>query len=185
MSFPSRAPLCLATDGHYSGQSSRFTCPGVNVYFTASVFFGTLGARRVFGKGAIYTTLLTAFPIGFFVPIIFYLFQRKLPRTHWIAKIHPVMLLNGASSWTAPVSLLRALHLSNSANTYKVQHRLLLARCHPWLAQYGVPSPALLGLLVQIQLRSLRSFLFWYGVLRADYLLCGKLQEFRGELVGQ
>ncbi|KAH7066492.1 OPT oligopeptide transporter [Paraphoma chrysanthemicola] len=83
-----------------TNQKDRFTCPGVNTYFTAAVLFGSLGARKVFGTGGIYTTLLSAFPIGFALPILFYFFQRKLPRTHWVAKIHPVMLMSGGSNWS-------------------------------------------------------------------------------------
>ena len=83
-----------------TNQKDRFTCPGVNTYFTAAVLFGSLGARKVFGSGGIYTVLLSSFPVGFALPIVFYFFQRKLPRTHWAAKIHPVMLMSGGSNWS-------------------------------------------------------------------------------------
>lgn len=88
---------------HHSNQKDRFSCPGVNTYFTAAVLFGSLGARKVFGSGGIYTALLSAFPVGFAIPILFYVFQRRFPRTHWVAKIHPVMILSGGISWS-PVS---------------------------------------------------------------------------------
>ncbi|KAI3539852.1 OPT oligopeptide transporter [Colletotrichum filicis] len=83
-----------------TNQKDRFTCPGVNTYFTAAVLFGSLGARKVFGSGGIYTALLSAFPVGFALPFVFYYFQRKFPRTHWFAKIHPVMILSGGISWS-------------------------------------------------------------------------------------
>ncbi|KAK2016121.1 OPT oligopeptide transporter [Colletotrichum eremochloae] len=86
--------LCSTT------QKDRFTCPGVNTYFTAAVLFGSLGARKVFGSGGIYTALLSAFPVGFAVPFFLYYFQRKFPRTHWFSKIHPVMILSGGISWS-------------------------------------------------------------------------------------
>ncbi|KAF2709098.1 OPT oligopeptide transporter [Pleomassaria siparia CBS 279.74] len=83
-----------------ANQSSKFTCPGVNTYFTAAVLFGSLGARKVFGSGGIYTVLLSAFPVGFILPFLFYAFQRKYPRTHWVSKVHPVMLLYGGVQWS-------------------------------------------------------------------------------------
>ncbi|KAK1621551.1 OPT oligopeptide transporter protein-domain-containing protein [Colletotrichum phormii] len=83
-----------------TSQKDRFTCPGVNTYFTAAVLFGSLGASKVFGSGGIYTALLSAFPVGFALPFMFYYFQRKLPRTHWFAKIHLVMILSGGISWS-------------------------------------------------------------------------------------
>ncbi|KAJ0383775.1 hypothetical protein COL922a_009773 [Colletotrichum nupharicola] len=69
-----------------TNQKDRFSCPGVNTYFTAAVLFGSLGARKVFGSGGIYTALLSAFPVGFAIPILFY--------------IHPVMILSGGISWS-------------------------------------------------------------------------------------
>ncbi|KAK2028611.1 OPT oligopeptide transporter [Colletotrichum zoysiae] len=83
-----------------TNQKDRFTCPGVNTYFTAAVLFGSLGARKVFGSGGIYTALLSAFPVGFAVPFVLYYFQRNYPRTHWFSKIHPVMILSGGISWS-------------------------------------------------------------------------------------
>ncbi|KAL4964051.1 OPT oligopeptide transporter protein-domain-containing protein [Aspergillus stella-maris] len=83
-----------------SNQKDRFTCPGVNTYFTAAVLFGSIGAKKVFGTGGQYTALLSAFPIGFAIPIIIYYAQKRLPRTHWFTKFHPVMFLNGGVHWS-------------------------------------------------------------------------------------
>ncbi|KAL4950333.1 OPT oligopeptide transporter protein-domain-containing protein [Aspergillus filifer] len=78
-----------------SNQKDRFNCPGVNTYFTAAVLFGGIGAKEVFGTGGQYTALLSAFPIGFAIHFIIYYSQKRLPRTHWLTKFHPVMFLNG------------------------------------------------------------------------------------------
>ncbi|KAL1863148.1 hypothetical protein Daus18300_008141 [Diaporthe australafricana] len=85
-------------------QPNRFTCPGVNTYFTAAVLFGSLGARKVFGTGAQYTAMMSAFPVGFALPIVLYLLTRRLPRSHWVSKIHPVMILSGGIHW-APYNI--------------------------------------------------------------------------------
>ncbi|KAK7990274.1 OPT oligopeptide transporter [Apiospora arundinis] len=42
----------------------RFTCPGINTFFTASVLWGTIGPRRVFGAGGTYTATLVGWPLG-------------------------------------------------------------------------------------------------------------------------
>lgn len=75
----------------------------MNTYFTAAVLFGSMGARKVFGKNGQYTTLLSAFPVGAVIPLIFYLVQQRLPKTHWFRRAHPVPLLNGGTTWS-PVS---------------------------------------------------------------------------------
>ncbi|KAL4784292.1 OPT oligopeptide transporter protein-domain-containing protein [Aspergillus varians] len=81
-------------------QKSRFTCPNLQSYFTAAVLFGSLGARRVFGSGAQYTALLAAFPAGLAFPVIHYYATRHLPKTNILTKIHPVVILSGAHSWS-------------------------------------------------------------------------------------
>ncbi|CAG8213228.1 unnamed protein product [Penicillium olsonii] len=81
-------------------QKDRFTCPGVNTYFTAAVLFGSLGARKMFGAKGPYATLLSAFPIGLALPFVFYFIQKRLPRNHWFGKIHPVMFLSGGIHWS-------------------------------------------------------------------------------------
>jgi len=48
--------------------SFGFTCPGQNTFFTASVFWGTLSAKRLFGPGRRYNNLLIGFPVGLVMP---------------------------------------------------------------------------------------------------------------------
>ncbi|KAL4947343.1 OPT oligopeptide transporter protein-domain-containing protein [Aspergillus filifer] len=81
-------------------QRDKFTCPNLQSYFTAAVLFGSLGARRVFGAGAQYTALLAAFPAGLLFPIIHYYATRRLPKTHFLTKIHPVVILSGGHTWS-------------------------------------------------------------------------------------
>ncbi|KAF4454414.1 hypothetical protein F53441_3040 [Fusarium austroafricanum] len=81
-------------------QKDRFTCPGVESYFTAAVLFGSLAPQRVFGKGGVYTALLAAFPVGLAFPIVYYYATRKLPKTHWLTKIHPVVIFSGGHIWS-------------------------------------------------------------------------------------
>ncbi|KAJ5197519.1 OPT oligopeptide transporter [Penicillium cf. viridicatum] len=81
-------------------QPDRFTCPGVNTYFTAAVLFGSLGARKKFGANGTYTTLLSAFPIGLALPFVFQFIQKRLPRNHWFGRVHPVMFLAGGMHWS-------------------------------------------------------------------------------------
>ncbi|KAM5344246.1 hypothetical protein ACJ41O_012783 [Fusarium nematophilum] len=81
-------------------QKDKFTCPGVETYFTAAVLFGSLAPRKVFGQGAQYTAMLAAFPVGLAFPVLYYYATRKLPRTHWLAKIHPVVIFSGGHTWS-------------------------------------------------------------------------------------
>ena len=58
-------------------QKDNFTCPGANIFFTASVLWGTLGPKKMFGAGATYNGLLWGFLIGALLPVPFYFLGRK------------------------------------------------------------------------------------------------------------
>lgn len=45
-----------------------FSCPGHNTFFTAAVFWGTLGPQKLFGPGQRYNLLLLGFPVGLALP---------------------------------------------------------------------------------------------------------------------
>lgn len=83
-----------------AGQKNRFTCPGINTFFTAAVLWGTLGPHKMFGSGGQYTWLLVGFPIGLILPFIIYYAQKKLPKLAWLRQVHPVVLLYGPLSWS-------------------------------------------------------------------------------------
>ncbi|WWC92468.1 OPT family small oligopeptide transporter [Kwoniella dendrophila CBS 6074] len=81
-----------------------FSCPGINTFFTAAVFWGTLGPKKLFGSEGQYKALLIGFPVGLVMPIIVYFLRKKYPRTSWLRQIHPVMLCYGGINW-APYNL--------------------------------------------------------------------------------
>ncbi|KAH6989810.1 OPT oligopeptide transporter protein-domain-containing protein [Ilyonectria sp. MPI-CAGE-AT-0026] len=83
-----------------TNQKDKFSCPGVESYFTAAVLFGSLAPRKVFGAGAQYTAMLAAFPVGLAFPILYYYAIRRLPKTHWLTKIHPVVIFSGGHTWS-------------------------------------------------------------------------------------
>lgn len=108
-------------------QKDRFTCPGINTFFTAAVLWGTLGPQKMFGKGGMYTWLLIGFPIGFILPfgmpsrtlqeiytchsilispsLVVYYARKRFPKATILRSIHPVVILAGGLIW-APVSYL-------------------------------------------------------------------------------
>ncbi|KAI1840281.1 hypothetical protein JX266_013500 [Neoarthrinium moseri] len=82
---------------------NRYTCPGINTFFTASVLWGTVGPVKVFGKGGLYPALLVGFPLGFVLPIAFFFIQKKYKKG-WLRQVHPVAMFYGALS-LAPYNL--------------------------------------------------------------------------------
>ncbi|EJD47639.1 OPT oligopeptide transporter [Auricularia subglabra TFB-10046 SS5] len=82
-------------------QKDHFTCPGINTFFTASVLWGTLGPKRMFGVGAIYSALVWFFLIGAALPVIFYFLSR---RYKFLKSVHLPAVMTGGLIW-APYSL--------------------------------------------------------------------------------
>ena len=82
----------------------RFTCPGPNTFFTAAVFWGTVGPRKIWGAGGQYAATLIGFPFGIVLVVTFYLLSRRWPKNAVIRNAHPVVMLGGALSW-APYNL--------------------------------------------------------------------------------
>ena len=82
-------------------QKGRFTCPNINTFFTGSLFLGTLGPKKMFGPGAIYSPLLWCFLIGALVPIPFYYLRKKSKLFRYF---HAPVFLRGGIIW-APFNL--------------------------------------------------------------------------------
>ncbi|CAN6678868.1 unnamed protein product [Malus baccata var. baccata] len=72
--------------------TSPWTCPGDTVFFNASVIWGLVGPKRIFGSRGLYGGLNWFFLVGALGPVIVWLFHRAFPRQKWIAYINlPVL----------------------------------------------------------------------------------------------
>lgn len=82
----------------------RFTCPNENTFFTAAVLWGTIGPRKLWGPGGMYTATLAGFPFGCALVLAFWYLSKKFPNNNILRNIHPVIILTGGISW-APYNL--------------------------------------------------------------------------------
>ncbi len=80
------------------------SCPTIHTFFTASVLWGTLGPKKMFGVGGQYTVLMAAWPIGALIPVVVWLVRKRFPGQKWMRQISPVVFLSGALNW-APYNL--------------------------------------------------------------------------------
>lgn len=96
-------------------QPSQLVCPHNQVFFTASAVWcvfctfvrdetwlnvylrGLIGPSRQFGKGSIYHPQLYAIIVGAFLPIPFWLWQRRYPNS-WIKWVSTPVVLNGVAN---------------------------------------------------------------------------------------
>jgi len=75
-------------------QPHQLTCPTNEVFFAASAVWGLIGPARQFGKGNVYHPELYALAIGAVLPIPFWWWQRKHPKS-FMKYINIPVFLNG------------------------------------------------------------------------------------------
>ncbi|KAJ8770489.1 hypothetical protein K2173_017980 [Erythroxylum novogranatense] len=67
---------------------SPWTCPKYRVTFDASVIWGLIGPRRLFGPGGLYRNLVWLFLIGAFLPVPVWILSKMFPAKKWIPLIN-------------------------------------------------------------------------------------------------
>lgn len=83
--------------------NSPWTCPGDRVFFDASVIWGLVGPRRIFGSLGNYKALNWFFLIGASGPLLVWLLHKAFPSKKWIKLINLPVLL-GATAVMPPAT---------------------------------------------------------------------------------
>ncbi|PIA52583.1 hypothetical protein AQUCO_01000455v1 [Aquilegia coerulea] len=82
---------------------SPWTCPQDRVFFDASVLWGLIGPKRIYGSLGYYSALNWFFLGGFLGPVLVWLLHKAFPKKTWISKINLPILL-GATAMTPPAT---------------------------------------------------------------------------------
>ncbi|KAL5540324.1 hypothetical protein UlMin_042886 [Ulmus minor] len=82
---------------------SPWTCPGDRVFFDASVIWGLVGPKRIFGSDGNYAAMNWFFFGGAIGPIIVWLLHKAFPKQSWIPLINLPVLL-GATGMMPPAT---------------------------------------------------------------------------------
>ncbi|KAI3961278.1 hypothetical protein MKX01_006992 [Papaver californicum] len=78
--------------------NSPWTCPGDRVFFDASVIWGLVGPRRIFGPLGNYAALNWFFLGGAVGPILVWFLHKAFPKQSWIPLINLPVLLGATAS---------------------------------------------------------------------------------------
>ena len=84
---------------------SPWTCPGDRVFFDASVIWGLVGPKRIFGSLGNYPSMNWFFLGGALGPVVVWVFHKAFPKQSWIPLINLPVLL-GATSMMPPATSL-------------------------------------------------------------------------------
>lgn len=74
-------------------QPQRFTCPTVNIFYTASILWGAIGVERSFGPRSPYYSLFYGLIVGAIVPLITWYTSRKIKWAPLTALSAPVIFV--------------------------------------------------------------------------------------------
>ncbi|KAL4594728.1 hypothetical protein ACB092_12G040000 [Castanea dentata] len=84
-------------------KDSPWTCPTDHVFFDASVIWGLVGPRRIFGDLGEYGNINWFFLGGAIAPLLVWLAHKAFPKQDWIRLVHMPVLL-GATSMMPPAT---------------------------------------------------------------------------------
>ncbi|CAN6482294.1 unnamed protein product [Victoria cruziana] len=84
-------------------EGSPWTCPSDRVFFDASVIWGLVGPKRMFGPLGVYPALNWFFLGGAVGPVIVWLLHKAFPKQTWIPLINLPVLL-GATAMMPPAT---------------------------------------------------------------------------------
>uniref|UniRef100_A0A5B7B5B4 Putative oligopeptide transporter 4-like n=1 Tax=Davidia involucrata TaxID=16924 RepID=A0A5B7B5B4_DAVIN len=85
--------------------NSPWTCPNDRVFFDASVIWGLVGPRRIFGPLGNYSALNWFFLGGVMGPIIVWVLHRAFPKQSWIPLINLPVILGATANMPPATSL--------------------------------------------------------------------------------
>lgn len=85
--------------------NSPWTCPNDHVFFDASVIWGLVSPKRIFGSEGNYTALNWFFLAGLLGPVVVWGFHKAFPKHSWIPLINLPVLL-GATANMPPATAL-------------------------------------------------------------------------------
>eukprot|EP00249_Psilotum_nudum_P008390 c21241_g1_i1 orf=256-2487(-) len=78
--------------------NSPWTCPSDRVFFDASVIWGLVSPKRIFGTLGVYSTMNWFFLIGAALPVVVWLLHKALPSVHWIPLINLPVLIGATAN---------------------------------------------------------------------------------------
>ncbi|KAK8580441.1 hypothetical protein V6N12_070715 [Hibiscus sabdariffa] len=90
---------------HLLPPDSPWTCPSDGVFFDASVIWGLVGPKRIFGPLGNYSALNWFFLGGALGPILVWLFHKAFPNQTWIPLINLPVLLGETAAMPPSTSL--------------------------------------------------------------------------------
>ncbi|XP_022929199.1 oligopeptide transporter 3-like [Cucurbita moschata] len=145
---------------------SPWTCPKYRVTFDASVIWGLIGPRRLFGPGGLYRNLVWLFLIGAVLPVPIWALSKAFPEKKWIALINiPVISYGFAGMPPATPTNIASWLITGTIFNYFVfrYHKRWWQKYNYILSAALDAGTAFMGVLLFIVLQNGGHSLKWWG----------------------
>ncbi|CAI0378710.1 unnamed protein product [Linum tenue] len=154
-------------------EGSPWTCPGYDVFYSASIIWGVVGPLRIFNDLGVYPQMNWFFLFGALAPVPIWLLSRKYPEKKWIRLIYMPVFISGMGgllpakpihflSWGA-VGVFFNYYIYRKFKGWWARHTYILSAA----LDVGI---ALLGLLLYIALQSKEIYgPQWWGLEADDH----------------
>ncbi|ORY55280.1 OPT family small oligopeptide transporter [Pseudomassariella vexata] len=120
-------------------QPNGYTCPGSQVFFTASIIWGAIGPARIFSGEALYSDLQWFWLVGAVAPVIAWFFARRYPKSIWRYVNMPLFF--GGSGWLPPATTYNYLCWGTVGMLFNF---FIKRRFNGWWLQYNYITSAAL-----------------------------------------
>ncbi|CAM6032824.1 unnamed protein product [Sphagnum compactum] len=148
-------------------KNSPWTCPSDTVFFDASVIWGLIGPKRMFGSLGIYRAVNWFFLLGALAPVPFWVAHKLFPKTKWLLYINTPILI-GATGIMPPAT---AVNYTSWFVVGFIFNYIIFRHRKAWWQRYNyVLSAALdaglafMGVLVYFILQLEHKSINWWGV---------------------
>ncbi|MED6183392.1 Oligopeptide transporter 3 [Stylosanthes scabra] len=155
--------ICMDDAVHHD---SPWTCPKYRVTFDASVIWGLIGPRRLFGPGGLYRNLVWLFLIGAVLPVPVWVLSKIFPDKKWIPLINIPVISYGFAGMPPATPT----NISSWLITGMIFNFFVFRYYKRWWQKYNyVLSAALdagtafMGVLIFFALQSAGHNLKWWG----------------------
>ncbi|KAK7860068.1 oligopeptide transporter 3 [Quercus suber] len=145
---------------------SPWTCPKFRVTFDASVIWGLIGPKRLFGPGGMYRNLVWLYLIGAFLPVPVWVLSKIYPDKKWIPLINiPVISYGFAGMPPATPTNIASWLITGTIFNYFVfkYHKVWWQKYNYVLSAALDAGTAFMGVLLFFALQNEGKNLKWWG----------------------
>ncbi|XP_034898206.1 oligopeptide transporter 3 [Populus alba] len=146
--------------------NSPWTCPKYRVTFDASVIWGLIGPKRLFGPGGLYRNLVWLFLIGAFLPVPFWVLSKMFPEKKWIALINIPVISYGFAGMppATPTNIASWLITGTIFNYFVFRYRKRWWQKYTYVLSAALDAgTAFMGVLLFFAVQNTDKKLSWWG----------------------